>query len=347
MSTATVTNASFPWCETSPPLSSLVAFYWATHSLWLFNIIVSIIGTYQMFRHKEEHTSHLFKCLWILIAFLFCLSPPGFAFGYQAGWECWYDFFGWEAITMIGVVAYLYGLCILNLFFIMRLKTVFASSALKLKWFTLLLLYICVFIQSITPIFICYFFLLGWNKHVRLWGLRLFSLFTYTNAISSTLVLVVFVRKIVLLPKLNQKKRIKTKFLNAILKYMICAVCATLSTCSVASFGIWRSQPQFNRDIFLRGFHIFSMVCDCSVNLMCLYLQFPVGKRLYKAICGRLHGCCLKRCCIRIFEVEDLADFVDQFDNSRKQSANVTNSEISTCTTKSVQITVVSPQPTQ
>lgn len=88
--------AGDPWCETGPRDPTLIAVYWCVHCCWLINIFLGSYGCYRLFTN-DTIKAKMFKILYLGIAICFFLAPPGFAFGIQAGWECWYETFRpWE-----------------------------------------------------------------------------------------------------------------------------------------------------------------------------------------------------------------------------------------------------------
>ena len=90
-----------PWCAdpNEPKDPVLVASYWLIHFQWICNIIIGSFGCYQL-SFNDTKTAPVFKILFFIISFCFIVSPPGYSFGIQAGWECWYGFVGWEGINM-------------------------------------------------------------------------------------------------------------------------------------------------------------------------------------------------------------------------------------------------------
>ena len=89
-----------PWCETGPVNQTLYAIYWIMHLCWLCNIILTCYGSYRIFTNNEMKRK-IFKMLYLIIGICFIIAPPGFSFGFQAGWECWYDdFYLWEGTTI-------------------------------------------------------------------------------------------------------------------------------------------------------------------------------------------------------------------------------------------------------
>ena len=87
-----------PWCESGPINSTLYGVYWFVHFCWLCNIMLTFLGSYKLFKNKQMNQP-IFKINYFCIGICFIISPPGFAFGFQAGWECWYNSFRpWEGI---------------------------------------------------------------------------------------------------------------------------------------------------------------------------------------------------------------------------------------------------------
>lgn len=92
--------ADAPWCQKGDYIDpSLRISYWVLIIFWICNILLGGYGTYKLFWDNKSKRK-LFKVLYVLISICFCISPPGFAFGLQSGWECWYgdNFHLWEGI---------------------------------------------------------------------------------------------------------------------------------------------------------------------------------------------------------------------------------------------------------
>ena len=90
-----------PWCQNTPewgePHPMIIACYWGIHVIWSINITLGALGTYKIFKTKDGFNA--FGILYVITSILFIIAPPGFAFGIQAGLECWYDSFRpWEGI---------------------------------------------------------------------------------------------------------------------------------------------------------------------------------------------------------------------------------------------------------
>lgn len=212
---------------------------------------------------------------------------------------------------MVGLNGYTYGLALLCLFFMLRAQGVFAKTAYRLNRSVQILFMIGLGIQLLTPIGFTYHFLSGWDEYNRTWALRYFNLFTWTNICSSIGVLIVFVRRILSLSKIDDKhvydanvetniqheiqkvtsktQNIEKDLLTVVIRYLICASTALLSTLVVVMFGIIRSEvSSFHSQLILRGLHLGFHILDCTINLICLSLQFPFGKSVYRACCSRI-----------------------------------------------------------
>jgi len=305
--------AGDPWCETGPRDPSLVAVYWSLHCLWLINIFLGSYGCYRLFTNNTMK-GNVFKILYLCIAICFFLGAPGFAFGIQAGWECWYNNFRpWEGTYMVGLNGYSYGLALLNLFFMLRLQKVFGSK-LSLHIVIKVIFGIGLLIQLICPIIFTRYFLGGWDAYNRTLALRFFNIFTWTNIVSSLLVLIVFIRQILKLSTVHHEpsrtsvtisgsavvdieqemksNTVEQELLKLITRYMVCASFALLSTLVVVIIGIVRSEvPSLHDDLTIRGIHIFFHILDTTVNLICLCLQFPFGKGWYGKCCKHVDLC--------------------------------------------------------
>ena len=227
---------------------------------------------------------------------------------------------------MVGVGGYLYGLAFLYLFFMLRLKFVFDGTKLKLGKFILFILYLGLLTQFFLPIPIIFYFLAGWDDYNRTWALTYFNTFTAVNITSTCLVLAVFIRQILVLSRSDyeinninnqnnnnnqkrndsannvvggmQKATVKRDLMRLIIRYLVCAVFAMLSTLAVVIVGIIRTDvPSLHDNLEMRGIHIGFHILDETINLICLCLQFPFGQWLYSKCCRNCDLCatqCLK-----------------------------------------------------
>ena len=84
-STTTIdaTVQDLPWCQTSEPHRVLVACYWLIHCIWMVNISLGVYGTYRIVKMKDK--MNMFGIFYFVLSFLWIISPPGFAFGFQSG----------------------------------------------------------------------------------------------------------------------------------------------------------------------------------------------------------------------------------------------------------------------
>lgn len=86
------------------------------------------------------------------------------------------------------------------------------------------------------------------------------------------------------------------KILKLIIRCMICAMVALLSTILIAIFSTLQTMiPHWHSDLAMRGAHIAVRVIDETINLVCLCLQFPFGKRLYGILFGIIDSFVTKR----------------------------------------------------
>ena len=213
---------------------------------------------------------------------------------------------------MVGLNGYSYGLALLNLFFMLRLQKVFGSK-LNLHIIVRVLFGMALLIQLITPIIFTFYFLSGWDAFNRTLALRFFNIFTWTNIVSSLLVLIVFIRQLLKLSSVRPEpsrtsvtisgsavdieQEMKTatveqELLRLITRYMVCACFALLSTMVVVIIGIIRSEvPSLHDNLTIRGIHIAFHILDTTINLICLCLQFPFGKSFYGKCCKHVDLC--------------------------------------------------------
>ena len=200
--------------------------------------------------------------------------------GYQTKNTCTSPLTVHTGTYMVGLNGYAYGLALLNLFFVVRLQRVFGSVGLHV--IIKILFIIGLLIQFITPIIFTYYFLSGWDDVNRTLALRCFSVFTWTNILSSLLVLIVFIKQLLrissavcddpepspsmqTLPSSSAPAPIspsspssqasnidimhamkihtvEEELLQLITRYMVCAGFALLATMTVVIIGIIRSE---------------------------------------------------------------------------------------------------------
>ena len=75
-----------------------------------------------------------------------------------------------------------------------------------------------------------------------------------------------------------------------------------LSTKYITLFGIgtvvvfisFTFQIAYHHTFWLYHVHIITTSIDCSISIICLYLQYTFASKYYKRYCNRLHGCCRK-----------------------------------------------------
>eukprot|EP01084_Bolivina_argentea_P104510 187119_1 len=318
-------NDSVPWCDTGKPDPHLLASYFALHAVWFVNIVLVCIGAYNLIKmerhqdkdlsnkHKHKRLSSIFNILYIIISLLFIISPPGFAFSLQAGWECWYNqFLPWEGTAMVGLTPYMVGLTAIYLFFLLRMKIIFDGIAIQLHKLFWIIFLISFILQLILSILTTFYFLSGWDDYNRTWALR--YLFTYhiIYLITSTLMLIIFIKKILLsISTIKQSKnnsflnskKLENEMFSVIIRYMVCAVIAMMSTNFVDIIAMFRGEvPGIHDNLVIRALHVLCISIDETVNLICLYLQFSFGSNLYNKCCHGIDSC-FRSCCPKILHV--------------------------------------------
>ena len=236
---------------------------------------------------------------------------------------------------MVGVTNYLYGLTVLYFFFLFRLKKVFDSTGLALNKWILSILYLSGIAQSILPALVTYYFLLAWSDFARGWAVRLFNVHSAINISSLVIILILFNKKILFLSDIKKKgpqqqqqpqpkddiekggdknkqvdtveihkRMVEQEILSLAIRYMVCAFIAMFSSAMVAFVGVLRSEiPGLHDDLPWRGAHITSYGLDETVNLICLYLQFPFGKKVYGVLCYRIDRC-VQSCFVKALNIK-------------------------------------------
>lgn len=100
-------------------------------------------------------------------------------------------------------------------------------------------------------------------------------------------------------PTITNQNRMK--ILKLIIRCMICAMVALISTILIATFSTMQSTiPDWHSNLAMRGAHLALRVFDETINLVCLCLQFPFGKGLYMVIFGKIDEFVTKRVMMRI-----------------------------------------------
>eukprot|EP01083_Nonionella_stella_P150390 479024_1 len=79
--------------------------------------------------------------------------------------------------------------------------------------------------------------------------------------------------------------------LSPAIKYMICATVSIVSSNLISSFIIIRSEGYDSERMWITS--MLSAVVDEFINLLFLYLQFPMGNTLYWKCCTKWHVCCM------------------------------------------------------
>ena len=264
---------------------------------------------------------------------------------------------------MVGVTNYLYGLTVLYFFFLFRLKKVFDSTGLALNRIIMIILLLSGIAQAILPALVTYYFILGWNDFARTWAVRLFNAHSIINISSLIIILVLFIKKILFLSDIQKngpqkqvsvtvsdpenggndqkvdtveihKRMVEQEILSLAIRYMVCAFIAMLSSAAVAFVGVLRSEiPGLHDDLAWRGVHITSYGLDEMINLICLYLQFPFGKKIYGKCCYRFDRC-VQSLFVKALNIKVSTKTI----TSSKTKANTNTSEMSMTSGSAVQM---------
>ena len=139
-----------------------------------------------------------------------------------------------------------------------------------------------------------------------------------------------------------KQNNVEHEMLSLVIRYMVCAIFAMLSTDLVAIIGIIRGTDPNN--LIWRGIHIWFHIADETINLFCLYLQFPFGWRAYKKCCGGIDRC-FKSCLVKCLGLNVRNDYekkelssksktsvktpATSMDDATAASTNVTDTEMS------------------
>ena len=99
------TQQDVPWCQTSEPEPVLVTCYWFIHCIWVINIALGTYGIYKICQMR--HKINIFSILYIILSFLWFISPPGVAFGFQSGiHKCPIDLYFFIALLNLNLSTY-------------------------------------------------------------------------------------------------------------------------------------------------------------------------------------------------------------------------------------------------
>eukprot|EP01084_Bolivina_argentea_P079789 144646_1 len=285
-----------------------------TYILWLimvlgavFNIFWNVYGIIKMLiQHQITPTSRIFRILYIIINILFIISSVTLTIHIAMSLICSKPFL-WSIIGLIGD-CYTWGLNILYLLYLYRLKLTFDETRFGISNYIFLLLWFGFIIQTIIPPLTAYFFLrhgseINWElatlTHVA--GIVISFIF-------NLLLLCIYIRKLYILIKCTMQthgntgstKLINTKHFAARLKkllypairFMICAFISMISSNLLSILGFVRSLVYDT--MMLYTLHIMLIVLDQTINSLFLYLQFPFGDISYYFYCSNVHFCVQK-----------------------------------------------------
>eukprot|EP01084_Bolivina_argentea_P245127 410485_1 len=272
------------------------------------------------------------------------------------------------AIYMIGLNGYLWGLSLLNIFFMLRLKIVFGTTVFQVhNGFWMIFVAGLVF-QGVTAIYSTERFMSGWDKDARQLAIRLYTWHNICNIVTSGIICVLFVKRILVLAQLEntaasmfrsnndsgsdvvsvstpsqcdigcsvtqdgniQKRMIKQEMLNLIVRYLVCATFAMISTAMVVIFGYIRSEIIGSKDLNARAASFWVRIADSTVNLICIYLQFPFAKTPYYKCC-KICNNCFQQCSLKLLGLNVSNGKTNMFESK---------SSISTASANAVEMTI-------
>eukprot|EP01083_Nonionella_stella_P133866 407118_1 len=327
-----------PWCEvagsgleTSEDLAFILV-YVGLMLMWVLNTTIGSYGCYHLF-YTDDDTPRILKRTYCAVCFFFFLLPPGWAFGIQSGWQCWYggedkDFIKWEGTYMIGLDGYFYGLVFCNVFFMLRLNWIFRKTALQLNERLIWVPFAIVILTLLClPFAATVLFLSGWENETRNHALRCCTAFNILSVVSNTWIMWVFIKRIVSLSEYTSKVvrsnsssrsteentatdivdeehhkdkvQIDQDFMDAITRYAVTGAFVCLSTWVMIVYSFMFAEiPALTMSLKARAFYLFLSGLDGSVSLISLSLQFKFSQNIYYKRCScvnRRCGLCLMR----------------------------------------------------
>eukprot|EP01083_Nonionella_stella_P086875 241537_1 len=281
-------------CQASTPIAFITS--WSIAFLGcLLNILFGARGIYKAIKsHKNKDYAD--NMLYISITALFIASSISYILHLVVTGFCRADVFEWSIIRSVSIFLYLHGLSLLYLFYILRLHKMFTNTDVSLS---LRLRIICLFgyfMQCVCIFGVPYGFIIMYDTP---WGLRIYLVYLALNFAFNVLLLYIFVRKIHQIAQITVVSHQTKKYTSSIIKLqrlltpairmIICAFIAMISSNLLGIIAIYRLETPDTLMLWVA--HVALATWDMFINILCLYLQFSFGDRLYHRCCRKIHLC--------------------------------------------------------
>eukprot|EP01084_Bolivina_argentea_P229507 387333_1 len=318
-----------PWCV-QYPLERTAA--WGIICQWICNIL---LGTFTLFKlSKAKQVQKEFKILYCLLIFCFIAAPPGYAFGFLSGYGCWFGpnfedaYVPWSVLFQFGVAGYMYGLAVLNMYFMLRLKVLFQAPLQPLTNLNWMIYIALLLVLLVLPGVTVYAFVEGYATFdldlIHL-GARCIITFNIINTVSNLYILILFIQRMLkinsmmtvsetrnksnstsgsstadniqmdVIGTMQKQTNIDKNMVDVIMRYFVCALCA-MGSGIIAALGEFIHQAvseEAEHDSRIAAMWL--AMIDTTVNLIMIYLQYSFAVEHYKKICGPIHMCIQKK----------------------------------------------------
>jgi len=210
-----------------------------------------------------------------------------------------------EALTVGSISTFVYAFMLLCIWanLILRLNVAFKGTIYKMNK-RQQTGYLIVFIYLVLNAFatsVCQLLLLdGQELAPSIWfQFGLGTAFMAVFAVSAMFAVCTFLKNVFILGKSRTVKQIKPfceeepiglnqmqiKLMHLSAKYVSLFLLASLSSAISMFSGFYESASDLRISLFL-------LPVDCSVNLLCIYLQYAFAEKHYNRYCGKLDSCC-------------------------------------------------------
>eukprot|EP01083_Nonionella_stella_P092085 257647_1 len=329
------------WCP--PHVSTSIYVFWIAMLLQTALVILFIIHCIKKLLQSEE-IQRIFKILCILIYVLFITSCIGICIHIGQSVFCSTPN-EWLITLYIGGLPYIFGLAVLYLLYLYRIKVTFHQTRFALsKWSFIWFWFGFILQTSFEPM---WFFLYLFNLINGLdtnWNLVVLAYIAsvIVNFIFNVLLLVVFMHNVFALIRSTCKiaeqqtsaavKSDEMRSLHMLLypaiRYMICALLTMVSSNVLTVLAIARSF--FTVDTMtIYAFNLALIILDQLVNLYLLDLQFSFSDERYSKRCGKFHSCISRGIISRVAPNQfnqsiSFATFTTKTETSQERTTNTT-----------------------
>eukprot|EP01083_Nonionella_stella_P148504 470183_1 len=278
----------------NPSTISFIIFWFALLLLCLFNIIFGSCGIHKVIQsHKKKECTD--NILYILVTILFIMSPIGFFFLVASMTFCWLNNIGVLVLKTVSAFTYLQGVSLLYLLYYFRLKKMFKSTEFSLAFWPGIICLFGYFLQCILIVGVSYYALV--NEVIN--SLNAYIYFGIINFAFNAFLLFIFIRKVYKIAQItvlsiesnrySSSKIQMQRLLTPTIRIIICAFIAMMSSSLLGVKSFIRTKHVDTHLLWIS--HISLALFDMSINIVCLYLQYSFGDRIYEGCCRRIHIC--------------------------------------------------------